>query len=90
MKPKKVPMRQCVGCMEMKPKSELIRVVKNSAGEVFIDITGKTNGRGAYLCKNTKCLERAIKAKKFERTFETPVSDILSESLKKELKSIEQ
>ena len=64
MKVKKIPLRMCTGCMEMKPKKELIRVVKSPEGEVSVDLTGKKSGRGAYICKNKECLEKAFKAKR--------------------------
>ena len=57
---KKIPMRQCVGCREMKPKRELIRVIRTSEDEILIDATGKKNGRGAYICPNRECLEKAV------------------------------
>ena len=60
---KKVPMRQCVGCREMKAKRELIRVIKTSDNQVLVDATGKKNGRGAYLCHRRDCLEKAVKNK---------------------------
>ena len=69
MKQKKVPMRMCVGCKELKPKKELMRIVKNKENEIFIDFTGKANGRGAYICRQNVCLEKAIKSKMLERTF---------------------
>ena len=65
---KSVPMRQCVGCREMKPKKELIRVVTTPEGEVHIDYSGKANGRGAYLCPSESCLKRAVKAKVFPQS----------------------
>ena len=58
---KKIPMRRCLGCMESKPKKELLRVVKTTEGEIVLDMTGKKNGRGAYICKSVSCLEKAIK-----------------------------
>ena len=64
MKVKKIPLRMCTGCMEMKPKKELIRVVKTPEGEVTVDLTGKKSGRGAYICRNIECLEKAFKAKR--------------------------
>lgn len=90
MKPKKIPQRQCVGCMEMKSKNELIRVVKGPDGEIFLDLTGKKNGRGAYICKSIKCLERAIKAKKFQRAFECEIPDSVTDALKREMDAVEQ
>ena len=68
MKQKKVPMRMCVGCKSTKPKKELIRVVKNKENDIFIDFTGKKNGRGAYICHNSACLDNAIKTKRLEKT----------------------
>ena len=69
--PKKIPMRQCVGCREMKPKKELIRVVRSPEGEVSLDFKGKLPGRGAYVCPDPACLARARKAKALERAFDT-------------------
>ncbi len=90
MQKRKIPMRMCVGCGEMKPKKELIRVVKTAQGEIFIDLHGKANGRGAYICKSEDCLNRAIKAKRLERTFETQISNDVYETLKKDLNQNEQ
>jgi hypothetical protein len=67
MKPRKIPMRMCVGCREMKEKKELIRVVRSPEGEVSLDPGGKKSGRGAYVCANADCLKRAIKQKQLER-----------------------
>jgi len=66
---KKVPLRRCVGCREMKDKRELLRIVRNNEGEIFVDPTGKKNGRGAYICKNKSCFEQAVKAKSLSREF---------------------
>ncbi len=66
---KKIPMRQCIGCGEMKPKRELIRVVKPKEGEISLDLTGKLPGRGAYLCRNAECLRMAQKSRRLERSF---------------------
>lgn len=85
MKVKKVPQRMCTGCMEMKPKKELIRVVKNKEGEVSIDLTGKKPGRGAYICKSVECLEKAFKTRKLERNLETTLSQEVYEKLKEEI-----
>lgn len=89
MKVKKIPQRMCVGCQEMRPKKELIRVVKNAEGEVSIDLTGKKPGRGAYICKNIDCLEKAIKTKRIERSFEMKISDEIYNRLKEELNNEE-
>lgn len=70
LKPKKIPMRMCVGCREMKPKKELIRVVRSPEGEVSLDTTGKKPGRGAYVCPDPECLKRSVKQKQLERQLE--------------------
>lgn len=82
MKVKKIPLRMCTGCMEMKPKKELIRVVKSQDGDVSVDLTGKKAGRGAYICKNIECLEKAIKSKKLERSLKTKIDLQIYESLR--------
>ncbi len=79
------PMRRCVGCGESKEKKELIRVVKDTEGQIHIDITGRANGRGAYICRDKKCLEQAIKRKGLDRTLKVSVPAEVAESLKKEL-----
>ncbi len=71
---KKIPMRMCIGCNEMKPKRELIRVVKPKDGEVSLDFTGKAAGRGAYLCKSADCLRMAQKSRRLERSFSCKVA----------------
>ena len=83
--PKKIPMRQCLGCREMKPKKELIRVVRSPEGEISLDFKGKANGRGAYLCPNAECLKKAVKARALERAFETQIPPELYERLKQEM-----
>jgi uncharacterized protein len=85
MKVKKIPQRMCLGCQEMKPKKELIRVVKNAEGFIKVDLTGKAPGRGAYICKSVECLDKAIKTKRFERAFETKISDEIFTRLREEL-----
>ncbi|MBV4418083.1 YlxR family protein [Clostridium tyrobutyricum] len=87
MKKKKIPQRMCLGCMEMKPKRELIRVVKNKEGEVFVDLTGKKNGRGAYICKNIACLEQAFKNKRLQKNLEIEINEDLYNSLKEEIEN---
>lgn len=84
---KKVPMRTCIGCNEVKPKKELIRVVKTTEGEVLLDFTGKKNGRGAYVCHDISCLEKAIKTKRLSRAFEMPIENEVYEKLKIEIES---
>jgi uncharacterized protein len=88
MKAKKIPQRMCLGCQEMKPKKELIRVVKNQDGEVKVDLTGKSPGRGSYICKNIECLEKALKAKRFDRALETKLSEDIHQRLKEELTNV--
>lgn len=73
--PKNIPLRQCLGCREMKPKSELIRVVRSPAGEVSLDFKGKAPGRGAYVCPNAECLKRVRKSRALERAFSAPLPD---------------
>ncbi len=87
MQTKKVPMRMCVGCGEMKPKRSLIRVVKTPEDEIKIDLNGKMNGRGAYICASTECLSNAHKSKRLERAFKTQISEEIYKQLEKELKN---
>ncbi|MBQ7958859.1 MAG: YlxR family protein [Oscillospiraceae bacterium] len=75
MKQKKIPMRNCKGCNEMKPKKELIRIVKSPEGEISLDLTGKKNGRGAYICDNPECIARLKKQKLLNKVFSTAVDD---------------
>ena len=83
---KEMPKRTCIGCNEIKLKKELIRIVKNKEGQIFIDRKGKANGRGAYICDNIECLQKAIKTKRLERTFETNIDAKIYEELKNTLK----
>lgn len=85
MKVKKIPLRMCTGCMEMKPKKELIRIVKTPEGEVCVDLTGKKSGRGAYVCKSIECLEKSFKAKRLSRNLDTPISEEIYNKLKEEI-----
>lgn len=86
---KKIPQRQCVGCREMKNKKDLIRILKTDSEGIMIDVTGKKNGRGAYICPNADCLKKAIDSKGLERSFKMPVEKSVYESLKKELDKFE-
>lgn len=86
MKKRKIPLRKCTGCQEMKNKKELIRIVRNQEGEISLDFTGKKPGRGAYICPNEECLEKAQKSKGLERSFKTAIPDEIYEELKSELK----
>ena len=81
MQQKKIPMRQCIGCREMKPKKELIRVVRSPEGTISLDFRGKAPGRGAYLCPDAACLKRAIKAKALNRAFETEIPQEIYDDL---------
>lgn len=85
MAEKKIPMRQCLGCREMKPKKELIRVVKTPEDTVMLDFSGKANGRGAYVCRSSTCLKKAVKAKAFERAFSMSVPEEVWTRLEKEI-----
>lgn len=89
MKTKKMPMRMCLGCGEMKPKRELIRVVKSKEGDISLDLTGKKSGRGAYICKSVECFEKARKARKFERSFSCMISEDIYNSMEGELRENE-
>jgi len=88
LKIKKIPMRMCLGCHEMKPKKTLARVVKNNAGEISVDLIGKKQGRGAYICKNSGCLAKAIKAKKLDRAFECVIPVEVLELLKQQMEEV--
>jgi len=81
MQQKKIPMRQCVGCREMKPKKELIRVVRSPEGAISLDFRGKAPGRGAYLCPDPACMKRAVKSKALNRAFDTEIPQEIYEDL---------
>ena len=83
--PKKIPMRQCLGCREMKPKRELLRVVRSPEGEVALDPRGKLPGRGAYVCPNSECLKRARKSRALERALDTAIPEGVYEEMEKEM-----
>lgn len=82
---KKIPMRQCLGCREMKPKRELLRVVRSPEGEVSLDTRGKKPGRGAYVCPNADCLKKAIKTRALSRALETAIPEEVMQRLAAEL-----
>ncbi len=84
---KKIPVRMCCGCGEKKPKKELIRIVKTVDNEIKLDFTGKLNGRGAYICSDAECLEKARKSRRIERTFEMQISSEIYEELINELQN---
>lgn len=89
MKERKIPQRMCTGCSEMKPKKELIRVVKNKENEVFLDLTGKKPGRGAYICKRIDCLHNAFKTKRLEKNLGIKITDEVYEKIKNEISGSE-
>ena len=80
-KPRKIPMRMCVGCREMKPKKELLRAVRSPEGEVSLDPTGKKAGRGAYVCFNAECLRRALKQRQLDRALEAHLDEAANQQL---------
>ena len=87
---KKVPMRQCVGCGEMKSKKEMMRVLKTAEGEIVLDVTGKKNGRGAYLCESVECLKKARKNRGIERSFKMSIPSDVYDNLEKEFANSEK
>ena len=86
---KKVPMRQCVGCGEMKGKKEMMRVLRTAEGDIVLDVTGKKNGRGDYLCKSMECLKKARKSKGLERSFKMNIPNEVYDSLEREFEEFE-
>lgn len=86
---KKLPLRQCIGCGEMKNKKEMIRVLKTSEEEILLDATGRKNGRGAYLCPSMECFKKAVKSKGFERSFKMALPKEVCEALEKEMEQFE-
>ena len=88
MKPKKIPMRMCVGCREMKEKRDLIRIVRTPEGEAVLDLSGKKSGRGAYVCRNAECLRRSIRQKQLERQLEITMTPEITEALTAELERL--
>ena len=87
---KKVPLRQCIGCQEMKSKKEMIRVIKTAEDEIMLDATGRKNGRGAYLCPSMECLKKAVKGKGLERSFKMAIPKEVYETLEKEMEEIDR
>ncbi len=85
MAERKIPMRKCLGCNEMKPKKELIRAVKSPDGEVSLDITGKKSGRGAYICPDKSCFQKARKGKRLEKALEIAIPDSVYDAMAEEL-----
>ena len=86
---KKIPVRRCVGCQEMKGKKEMIRVIRTPEGDFLLDATGKKNGRGAYLCPSRECHDKARKNKGLERSFKQAIPKEVYEALEKEMEDID-
>ena len=87
---KKIPMRKCVGCGEMKPKKELMRILKTESGEFIVDAAGKKNGRGAYICRSLDCFKSAVKSRGLERSFKQEMPQDVYDRLEKEMGEIEK
>ena len=85
MAEKKTPLRKCIGCNEMKEKKELVRIVRNSEGVMNVDLNGKLPGRGAYICKSTKCFDVAVKAKRLERAFKSKIPEDIYKNLREHI-----
>ena len=88
MSMKKVPLRQCIGCGEMKSKKEMIRVIKTADEEILLDATGRKNGRGAYLCPSMECMKKAVKSKGLERSFKMAIPKEVYDALDKEREAL--
>ena len=82
---KKIPMRQCLGCREMKPKKELIRVVRSPEDDISLDFKGKAPGRGAYICPNAQCLKKSVRARALEKAFSAQIPEEVYEKLNEEM-----
>ena len=85
MKTRKIPMRMCVGCREMKEKRELLRIVKNAEGQISFDRVGKAPGRGAYICRSEECLTKAVRQRQLERALETKIDEAVYQQLMEEI-----
>lgn len=90
MSVKKIPLRQCIGCGEMKSKKEMIRVIKTAEGEILLDATGRKNGRGAYLCPSMECFKKAVKGRGLDRSFKMAIPREVYETLEKEMEEIDR
>ncbi len=86
---KKIPLRQCVGCGEMKGKKDMIRILRTTENEICLDITGKKNGRGAYVCRSGECLRKARKSKGLERSFKMSIPSEVYDALEREFENLE-
>jgi predicted RNA-binding protein YlxR (DUF448 family) len=89
MQQKKIPMRQCVGCREMKPKAQLLRVVKPQEGDAHIDRTGKAPGRGAYVCDSIECLKKAEKIRALDRALDTKIEESVFRALEEQISEVQ-
>ena len=89
MQQKKIPLRKRTGCGEMKPKKELVRIVKTPENEIILDLTGKKNGRGAYICRDAECLKKARKSKRIEKSFLCQIPDEVYDKMAEELENNE-
>lgn len=89
MKERKIPMRMCAGCGERVAKAELMRVVRDTEGSISLDMTGKKNGRGAYLCRKSECLKLARKSRRIDRALETQIPDAIYDRLEEEFNADE-
>lgn len=90
MSVKKIPLRQCIGCGEMKSKKEMIRVIKTAENQILLDATGRKNGRGAYLCPSMECFKKAVKGRGLERSFKMAIPREVYETLEKEMEEIDR
>ena len=86
VKKKKISLRKCISCLEMKPKKELIRIVKNKQNEIKVDCSGRANGRGAYICQDVDCFDKAKRKKKLEKVFESSINEKIYDTIEEELK----
>lgn len=89
MNNRKIPLRQCIGCSEMKDKRDMIRIIKTKEDEILLDVTGKKNGRGAYICCSSECFKRAVKNRGLERSLKTTIPKEIYDQIEKELIEIE-
>ena len=90
MSVKKIPLRQCIGCGEMKSKKEMIRVIKTAEDQILLDATGRKNGRGAYLCPSMECFKKAVKGRGLERSFKMAIPREVYATLEKEMEEIDR
>ena len=88
MSTKKIPLRQCIGCGEMKSKKEMIRILKTESEGILLDATGRKNGRGAYICPSADCLKKAVKSRGLDRSFKMQISREVYETLEKEMEKL--